>query len=269
MTGRKTIEFAAQYDRTAEDWIVFPADAELRKTWFVPEVMEHPAKANLYMILELINWASKPGETIMDITAGTGSIMLAAITGRHVVCIEIEEDYCKLMEASISKMSSSLVGRVTVLHGDCRKFLPLPADHIIFSPPYANILHKDYKATGAGSSDVGAIAHFKALPAYSQTPGNLTLLNRFLYNQEMERIYSLCYQSLPAGGTLSIILKDYTEKGKRVYLTDWMVKCCVRAGFSIKAIFKRYSPGTGYLQLWKSKGLSVVEDEDIAIMEKP
>ena len=265
-----TVQFAASYDRTPEGWIKFPEDSDLRKELFHPSCMGHPAKANIYMYSSIIDYVSKPGERVMDIMSGTGTIMIAALRERKVTCIELESFYHPWLDyakASILKAMPQPEGNIMILHGDCRKFLPLPTNHIIFSPPYSDIMVRK-KAPTAESDKYLAGSYNTTIQHYSASQGNVGLLGRFLYNQEMERIYKLCYMSLPVNGTLTIILKDYTEQGKRVFISDWMLKSCVRAGFYIIARFKRHSPGTGYLKLWKSKGLQVVEDEDILIVER-
>ena len=68
---------------------------------------------------------------------------------------------------------------------------------------------------------------------------------------------------------MTIILKDHTKGGKRIKLSDWAMRVSIRAGFELQDWFKRYSRGTGYLQLHKSKGVDVVEDEDLIIMQRP
>jgi hypothetical protein len=85
----------------------------------------------------------------------------------------------------------------------------------------------------------------------------------------MAKVYDLCYQSLVPGGTMTVILKDYMRKGERQYLSRWLFKTAERAGFEPWLWYKRYSQGAGFLKLHKSKGNTVVEDEDIIILRKP
>jgi hypothetical protein len=103
----------------------------------------------------------------------------------------------------------------------------------------------------------------------STNPRNLGNLNDFLYNMEIAKIYKLCFDSLRPGGTLSIIIKDKTKDGKRVKLCDWASKSCLKMGFESYAWNKWKAPGTGFKNDWKSKGVSVVEDESIITVRKP
>jgi DNA modification methylase len=262
-------------------WVRYPEDAKWRREVFDPESMRHIAKANLFMIRDIYKYVSKPGDTIMDIMSGTGSLMIAAVDPepRNVVLIEIEEPYHKLQLSSLKKIQDTngdKLGSIINIHSNCNDILPLPCDHIIFSPPYAKILKSKPKSestlyiagtTMAPKTEDGQSGDSWA--DYFSTNGNVGNLDKFMYNMKMTQMYQLCYQSIRPGGTLSVILKDYTLKGKRVYLSDWLNKTCHAAGFELYAWFKRYSPGTGFLRLWKSRGLEVVEDEDIVVYRKP
>lgn len=134
-------EFAPEYSRNEDGLILFPRDSQYRKELFpLLNLDDHPAKANLFLVQALIEYVSEPDETIMDIMAGTGTIMVAALVGRKVVCIDIEEEYADILEQNAKSLEAIAPGIeevITVIHGDCMKLLPLPiADHVIFSPPY-------------------------------------------------------------------------------------------------------------------------------------
>jgi len=259
-------EFAPQYPKSDEGWIIFPDDQDFRKSLFVQEVMPHPAKANLYMLQSIIEWVSEPGESIMDITAGTGSIMIASNMGRNVFCVDIEEHYYKLMLESHAKMVHKDV--ITIVNADCRDLLPLPISHIIFSPPYAKQRigkppknHQESTRQLAGTDQ-------DSIDESQQNPKNLGNLNKFLFNQEMEKIYKLCYQSIIPPGTLTVIIKDYIVNQKRVSLSSWVIRACIRVGFENIGWFKREALGTGFLKLWRSRGMETVDDEDIITFRK-
>ena len=262
-------QLASQYPRTSQGWIQFPQDVQLRDAIFPkPEGGIHPARANLYMLMEIAKLVSKPGDSILDPMAGVGSIMIAATMDRRVVCIEIEEPFFQLQLAAIPMLEDFHPGAgelITCIHGDCRKFLPMPVDHIIFSPPYATALRR---GTTSKTEAAKAVEGTLDIVAYSQTAGNVGALNSFLYNMTMEKVYQLCYSSLQTGGTLTFIIKDNVLGQKRQLLTDWAVRCCLKLGFQVRHWFKRESMGTGFLKLRKSRGEFVVNDEDIVIMKK-
>lgn len=250
--------------------IVFPEDANLRKQLFTAEVMGHPAKANIYMLMELMNYYTKPGDIIMDVTSGTGTMMIAAQFGRYVTLIEIEEHFHEMQKRGMELLrvrNPEAVGRVTLLHGDCRLVLPQPAHHIIFSPPYADSLKS--KPVAESSRHIAGVTYADTQDQYYKDYRNVGRLSAFDYNQAMETIYKLCFQSLFPGGTISIIIKDQVRDGKRVYLSKWVDRVMRQTGFKLKDWWKRQSLGTGYQKLHRSKGNLTVDDEDIVVYEKP
>lgn len=257
--------FAPGYKRTEEGWIIFPKDHEIRLQWFPPEVMRHPAKANIHMIDAIVDMVSSEGDTILDPMSGTGTIMLQALRGRRVYCVEVEEGYHTLQKqalATLEAMRPDIRGRVMLIHADCRRVLPLPCDHIIFSPPYGTAL----KAVGPGSLKTGTYDGF--MGDYSKDPSNVGNVNRFFHNQAMEKVYGLCYESLRPGGTMTVIIRDQMEQGKRVYLSKWMERVCLRAGFDVVAWNKRYQTSTAFKEVLRVRGYGIVTDEDIVTFRR-
>ena len=75
----------------------FRRDTSFRKRFFVPDSFAHPAKMDAQLLLWITERYSKPGETILDPMAGSGTTMLACGTGRHCILVELEEKFCKMM----------------------------------------------------------------------------------------------------------------------------------------------------------------------------
>lgn len=268
--------FASEYPRNEEGLILFPRDPEYRKELFPwwnrlgISLEQHPAKANLYLVQAIIEYASEPGDTVADIMAGTGSILTAVLIGRRVVCIELEEEYQNFIEEATKDMEAIAPGAedmITLIPGDCSKVLPVYGlNHIIFSPPYSNIFKK--KTLDKLTSELG-IGKAGGILSYSSHPDNIGNLNEFLYHQVMERIYKKTLESLEPGGTLTIILKDHIGAGKRVYLGERAARDCVRAGYELVAIHKWLPPGSAYVGFMRARGDLVVDDESIIILRKP
>jgi len=259
--------FAEQYPQDERGWYQFPTDVEYRSQFFDPESMKHPARANLWMVQALIDYVSEPGETIMDIMAGTGTTMIGALFARRIICIDVEQKYCNLIQKSLNVLELGETGisdMVTIINEDCKKVLPLPVDHIIFSPPYAAIMKT--KGTDKLTKEMGAQYDFAQ---YSTSKGNVGMLNEFFYNQAMVKIYELCFQSVRSGGTLTIIIKDHIRKGERVYLSHWALRCCIKAGFEQADWFKWKPQGSYYLSFKRARGEPTVDDEDMIVLRKP
>jgi DNA modification methylase len=252
----------------------FPTDTEWRKELFTEESMRHPAKMNLYLLKAIIDFVSNPGERVMDIMSGTGSIMIAALAYRKVTVLELSEKYygwiLKSKEIIESKFPATL-GLITVINGACQDVLPLPTNHIIFSPPYANIMKKKF---GDGQKRDLVLedlygTKMEDFIEYADSPKNVGSLNRFFYNQAMQDIYKLCYDSIEPGGTLTIVIKDYIEKGKRVYLSDWVIRSCIRLGFEQLGWFKWLALGGPFVRIRRARGEPTVDEEDIMTFRKP
>jgi len=264
-------EFAISYPRNEQGWILFPLDKGKgpRQDLFPPEAMDHPAKYNFAMVESIIEYISEPGDTIMDIMAGTGTIMIGALLGRNIVCVELEKRYQEIMIQAREIIKPATDNTIIIIGGDCRNVMPIPVNHIIFSPPYAMILKSKNPMDDKMKEKWKTMAYsHKHQANYSTDPRNVGNLNRFMYNQAMEKIYKLCYDSIIPGGTLTVVLKDYINQGKRVYLSDWLIRTCVGFGFENIAWFKREATGSGYQDVWRSKGYATIDDEDIVIFRR-
>jgi SAM-dependent methyltransferase len=256
--------FAVNYQRNSKGWIQFPQDdADVRKKLFPEAVMIHPARANLFMLQAIIDHLYKPGELILDPTAGTGSIMIAALSGCRVICIDTSPVFGELLQQSrASIMAAEPSADITVLQGDCLDYLPLPVNHICFSPPYAGTLLK-----GGGlltKEDFGLSE--EQLDVYSSGKGNVGALPEFYYYHAIEKVFNACAQSLPPEGTITIITKDHMEKGRRIHLTERLIRRAEAVGLRLRESYKWQPHGTFFITMRKQRGEAVVEDEDISVL---
>jgi len=265
-------QFATEYQRNEQGWILFPVDREERRSlFFPPEVFKHPAKMNFHLQQAIIEYVASEGDILLDPFGGTGTLMIAALQGYRVILIEIEEGYHKLELQAKTELDKQVAGAgslVTLLHGDSRLLLPIPCNHIITSPPYAGAMDiRKVRKQKEGKDDLLVQAD-KQMVEYSKSPRNVSKLNQFLYNMEMEKIYRLCYQSLPVGGTMTIVIKDRINEGERVYLSKWVARVCMSVGFELALWEKWKAPGYHFTNIRRAKGEEVVDDEDILIYRK-
>ena len=265
--------FAPDYERDEQGRIRFPKDDKYRREIFKfwdrldISMSEHPAKANIYLVKAIVEYVSEMDETVMDIMSGTGTILIAALMGRKVVCIELEEPYQNMIEEAIKDIEAIAPGAadaVTLIPGDCAKVLPLQiADHVIFSPPYTNIMKKKTMV----KLDVEMMA--PGLLTYSKSPENIGNLSEFMYHQKMEQVYRKVLDSLPPNGTLTIIIKDHIEKGERVYLGNRAERDCIKTGFVLDLHEQWLPPGSAYASFMRARGDMVVDEEDVIVLRKP
>jgi len=261
-------EFAPALPRNDKGWIVLPDDVTWRKSIFPERVMKHLAKMHMYLEDAIIDYVSESGDILLDPMAGTGTLMMAALKGRRVITLDIEKPYHELQVEVYKYMREIHPNMETCiqLHGNCKLILPIPCDHIIFSPPYAKAL-KPAKSVSQITVDKYRVTEDE-YQAYAQTRGNVGMNNTFLYNRDMEKVYTLCYESLRQGGTMSVVVKDIIEKGKRTYFSKWINRVCRQIGFKEHAWFKAEMMGGAWQDIRRSKDLSTVDDEDTIIYIK-
>jgi len=265
--------FAPGFSRNEQGWILFPTDQAERKGLFFPiEVMKHPAKMNFHLQQAIIEYMAEEGDTILDPFGGTGTLMIAALQGYRVILLEIENGYYNLEQRAREELDRQLPGAgnlVTLIHNDCRFVLPIPCDHIITSPPYAKAMKiTRVRKKREDAPDDWLVQQDQRMMEYSKSPRNISKLNVFMYNMEMEKIYRLCNQSIKPGGTFTIVIKDRIEKGKRLYLSDWVVRVCHTFGLELELWEKWKAPGHGFTRIAQSQGKLIVEDEDIMVFRR-
>lgn len=258
-------QFAPDYPRDANNWIRFPPDKPLREQLFTPESMAHPARANLWMLQSIYQYVAESGETLLDITSGVGSLMLACKEGYRVILIELSEHFHKMQLDNAEKLGVEPV----MLLGDCRDYLPIPCDHILFSPPYSSAMHnessKKISAWAKERNWEGKSGHTHYV---EDSAKNLGLLNAFMFGQQMRDIYKLCLESVRSGGTMTIIIQDFIRGGAVQEISDFAKHTCLKLGWQLDRHEQRWQPGTPFKALQKKKGHKVTETEEIIIMRK-
>lgn len=256
-------EFASGYDKDENGWYLFPRDTTWRKSIMPQEVMEHPSKMNMHLCEAIIEYVSEPGETIVDCFGGIGTTLIGALTKRNIFTIELEEEYVKLQKEIVSKWlaEGKELGDTVILHGDNRAFLPIPTDHMIFSPPYANDMAKT--TGGALNEDIQ-----RQVDQYTDSTLNLGRLNEFFYRQAMEKIYQGVADSVRSGGTVSITHRDRSRAGRRILFGDSIVRALTTKGFILSNWFKWAAPGSFQSRVNEARGAKVILDEDILIFKK-
>ena len=121
----------------------FKADTKHRKQWFTGISFSHPAKMSLPLQIWLIENYTKPGETILDPMSGSGTLMVCCSLGRNCILVELEEKFCKMMEANWEKVKQRgaqlgyTMGQAQIIQGDARNLEGLLVDKCLFSPPFA------------------------------------------------------------------------------------------------------------------------------------
>lgn len=266
--------FAPEYPRSPEGWVLFPPDSAYRKSMFPAAVSEHIAKANIFLIQAIVEYVSKPGDYLLDPFGGTGTLMVAALQAREVMLIEISPLYHQWQKealAYLEQVAPGISNHVNLVNLPLQNVLPIPdmADHIIFSPPYASMM----KTKGTDKLTRETMGENAGEYTYSH-PLNLGNMGDWLWAQELKKVYKKCYDTLKPGGTMTIIVKDHYEKQKdnsrkRIQLSKAASDACMQLGFTEHSWLKWKAPGSVYSSIYRSRGWEVVDDEDIIVLQKP
>lgn len=255
--------------------INFPSDVKLREKYFAGADKEHPARANLIMMDWLIRRLTEQGDVILDPTSGAGSIMYATLLGRNAVGIELEHHMVEVQQLSWAKMVNefSPTGEFVLLEGDARRYLPMKADHCIFSPPYSVNISRGGAKIAAMAAESGT-----SVAEYGQDRAQLARLSYFNLLVAMKEIYRGIYNSLPIGGYMCTITKDSVNTkeakyrglgGIEPYSAD-TIKICYEVGFELAELWQREAKPSMRLQVAWSQNPDIphVTTEEITIMRK-
>jgi DNA methylase len=274
----------------ATDLLSFGTDVAIRSRWFVPQSFEHPAKLHLGLLRWLLDRYTRPGETIADPMAGSGSTLYAATLQRHVIAREIEPRWLDLLRenaARITLHSGLFAGQIDIGQADAREPWGYQADHVLFSPPYGNeasatpTVHRmlpshlrsatipydsrwQRLATHPTPGAMGAATFH-----YGTHPDQIGHFRGERYWQAMHLIYAQAYLSLHPRGLLILIVKDHIRAGKRVATVAATITVCEQLGFTLHAHHQRQ---LRTLSLWqrrrKERGEPIIEEEDILVFQK-
>ena len=117
---------------------------------FLSHSIAHPAKMNTRLLEFLIDEFTVEGETVLDPMSGSGSTgVVAALHGRHTVCVELEQKFYLWMEQARKEVESQQTltpkGKIKNVLGDARQLSQIlkEADIVVTSPPYAEMEKRD------------------------------------------------------------------------------------------------------------------------------
>lgn len=230
-------------DLTPKEWLKF------QKSWFVhnppprqKNVLRHPAKFPETMVMEFITFFTKQNQVVFDPMAGTGSTLAAALRcGRHAYGIELNPSYADIARQVISdevqnlgNAGNGLCWKLISGNAACMGQLALehdipPADYVITSPPYWDMLH----ARGAATQKARRTSTELDV-TYSNNPddlGNITDYGEFI--ERLVQIYVGMQALVRPGGYVTIIVKNI-KKGGKIYPLAWDLAGRLRATYTLK-----------------------------------
>lgn len=264
--------FAPKYLRNVDGWILFPKDVEYRRQLF-PELVNHPAKCNLFMLQAIVDYLATPESILLDPMAGTGSLMAAASKVKRVILIELEQTFADNIKLHKAKFGEN----ITVIQGNCREVLPMASvvDLIVFSPPYGQTLNRgnldELEADTTPIDNYRSWDRWKTsgVADYSRHPDNIAKLSEFWQWIALQDVYNKCAATLKPGGSMVLITKDHYKADKRVQWALMHHRRCIKAGLVPSDWFKREAIGGYFGRFMLSKGIKQATDEDIMMFRKP
>ena len=278
MVGVK--KFAEGYERDEDrpNLILFPRDVELRKSLYPEEVFSHPAKMQMHLVKACVDYYAEPEWKILDPFGGTGTTAYASTLGPyHVTLIELEQAFVDILikTRKMWREGGDCEYLPTVLAGDCRQIMPqLPAESfnmVLTSPPYANLLAVG-KVKEQGDFSSNFVKDSENMSYYSGEKAsilNLGRVNAFVFGQQMAKVYQGIYRVLKPGGVFISVTKDTIRANKRYMFSSEVIRGAQAQGLVYSGDwFKWKAPGALLQKLQRSKGMKVVEDEDIVVFRK-
>jgi len=229
----------------------------------------------MFLIQELVRHLTEPKDTIIDPFAGTGTLMIALLEGRNVILIDIEPTFIEGLNRTRDlwfegEPPMNIQSDLTIIQGDCRqkiKDINFLCDATIFSPPYSNILSSGGE-TRTGPSDRITPDVIAAYGGKQASPQNLGRLNPFFFEHGMTRVYKMLHKRLVPDAPMAIISKDAMQAGRRLMISEKIIRQAQRNGFKLEQWEKWKVPFSSYRAPAKALGIKTVEDEDILIFRR-
>lgn len=268
------------------DFKTYPVDKALRTRYFVPESKLHVAKANLYLVSEILGKYTQPGDTVLDPMGGSGSILIAALLGRNVIAFDLEQLYVDQMRRSWNErmiywhgLQGQPHGKVVIDRADARHLDEVPVlesvsiDHVIFSPPYEHAINHNgagplvTASPGAGERGGG---YGKVQERGAQRDRtNIGDLRGEKYWKDIRAVYSCCYKVTKDSGSLVLIVGNYVRRKKLVDFVSMTSELVENVGYKLleKWSWRKQAVSIWRRNLARETGI-LVEDEWVLVFRK-
>lgn len=237
MSAQLTLWAEAPAARDA-DLLDFPPDAAMRRQLQPAVARQHPGKLHLEFAAWLATRYIRPGTTVLDPMAGSGSALFLTLPpwGCHVVCNELEGPWVAAMAATWQYLGAGWIrptGTATLCRGDARAlrgaFLP-PMDALFCSPPYgAALSHQrhgaDYHPDRHAGGSATALRRGYDAPMDGSRPdrgqrnaAQIGNLRGARYAAAMGEVYAACVPLVTPGGPIILVIKNPVEHNAEVDL---------------------------------------------------
>lgn len=224
---------------SSKEWLKF------QKSWFIhnppprkKDVLRHPAKFPETLAQDFVTFFTKPGGTVLDPMAGTGSTLVACLrSGRNSFGVELNSAYAELARQIIQEERAALEGtaddlQAEVFTGDSAHLAEMdlpPIDYVLTSPPYWNML----RARGAQTQKKRRSADELDV-YYSDDPADVGNIDRYaVFLDRLVEIYAQLQTVLKPKSYLTIIVKNVKKQGK-IYPLAWDLASRLSTFYTLK-----------------------------------
>ena len=253
--------------------VKYRRDHHLRRyLGFTETTFQHHAKTNLLFLAHLLHTHTAAGQTVLDPMGGSGSVLLAALTGHPVISGDVEASWCELQRDNAFRIcaESLFCAPIHVARWDAGH-LPL-ADNtipvIITSPPYFDAFSDwNHSAGSQLSHNVGPTGD-----CYGFDPRQIANVHVYeQYLKVMVQVYREYKRVLRPGGTLVLILGDKVHKSNIVPVTADNETLCRAMGFTLAGRETRQTIPSRYRRIRKQHDpdYPLIETETALIFQKP
>jgi DNA modification methylase len=233
-------------DLTGNEWMFFT-----KTVWqtSLPSELGHKLRRKHYankppaLMRQIIEFFTKPGQTVLDPFAGVGGTLLgASLCGRRATGVELEQRWLDIYHEVCRQ--EQLEPQEVIL-GDSLEILPRLVqggrrfDAIVTDPPYSPALKKTMCDGRYGWSNRSS--PFESFSSLPQDFRNASSFEDFY--DRMEQVGALFLQLLNAGAYAVVMLRDSYQNGEYIPASFHVAERFRKVGFKFKGVKIWYQTG--------------------------
>ncbi|MEM3111377.1 MAG: DNA methyltransferase [Candidatus Caldarchaeum sp.] len=259
---------------------------------FLEHALEHPAKMNTELLEFLVKRFTKPGDTVLDPMAGSGSTgVVCALHGRNCIQVDVEPRFYTWMEKARENVEKHQMitpkGWIKNVCGDARELNSLlsgKVSHVITSPPYLKTAYKGAGINKRRPRDVRigcyTIGRTVASPNAVDNLPRYGDIDRLSFNgeggptylSEMLKIYSECFKALKPGGYMAVVVKPFIKDRRVVDLPHHSYLLLSSCGFKLVKLYRlrlRVESFWRIIYHRKNPEVPAIRHEYVLVVQKP
>ncbi len=233
-------------DLTGNEWMFFT-----KTVWqtSLPSELGHELRRQHYankppaLMQQIIEFFTRPGQTVLDPFAGVGGTLLgASLCGRRATGVELEQRW---LDIYLEVCRQEQLEPQEIIHGDSLEVLPglveedRQYDAIVTDPPYSPALKKTMCDGRYGWSNRSS--PFESFSASPRDFRNAASFEDFY--DRMEQVGALFLQLLKPGAYAVVMLRDSYQNGEYIPASFHVAERLRKVGFKLKGVKIWYQTG--------------------------